>query len=323
MELLLPSPSGEGPGVRPALSAFTLFVLFVTLPHFLYAQLPSVVAGKLVRLDTFPSKLVTPRNVDIWLPDGYDGKRKFAVLYMHDGQMLYDSATTWNKQAWDVDDAVGKLLGEKKIRDVIVVGVWNSPTRYTDYFPQRAYEMLTPVERDTINARLRKSRMDLFGGNTVNSDNYLRFLVTELKPYIDSHYAVRTDKANTFVAGSSMGGLISMYAICEYPDIFGGAACLSTHWPGLFNADNPIPQKFMAYLQNHLPDPKTHKIYFDTGDATVDAMYPPLQKQVDEIMKSKKWTSKNWMTRYFPGDDHTERSWRKRLDVPLTFLLSN
>ena len=117
-------------------------------------------------------------------------------------------------------------------------------------------------------------------GDKVNSDNYLKFIVKELKPFVDKNFSVSSDKANTFIAGSSMGGLISLYAICEYPDVFEGAACLSTHWPGVFNADhNPIPKAFMDYLKKHLPDPKTHKIYFDYGDQTLDAMYGPFQNR--------------------------------------------
>jgi hypothetical protein len=113
-----------------------------------------------------------------------------------------------------------------------------------------------------------------------------------------------------------------MYAICEYPEVFGGAACLSTHWPGIFEMkNNPIPHAFYTYLESHLPNPKKHKIYFDYGTATLDAMYPPLQKEVDRIMKAKGWTSKNWMTREFVGEDHSEKAWRKRLDIPVTFLL--
>ena len=94
-----------------------------------------------------------------------------------------------------------------------------------------------------------------------------------------------------------MGGVISLYALCRYPKLFGGAACLSTHWPGTFNMDNnPIPAAFMNYLRTHLPSPATHKIYFDYGDATLDALYPPLQKMADEVMKEKGFTSRNWMT---------------------------
>jgi predicted alpha/beta superfamily hydrolase len=285
------------------------------------AQLPTVVSGKLERVEDLNSKFITSRFIDVWLPEGYNGKKKYAVLYMHDGQMLYDSATTWNKQEWAVDNTITRLLSEKKIRDVIVVGVWNTASRYLEYLPQRPFESLKAAERDTLLAKSKRSGSDMFAGGGPNSDNYLKFLVQEVKPYIDSHYATRSDRANTFVAGSSMGGLISMYAICEYPEVFGGAACISTHWPGLFNADNPLPEAFLAYLKTKLPDPATHKLYFDCGDATLDALYPPLQKEVDNIMEFKGWTAKNWLTKYYPGDDHTERSWRKRFDVPLVFLL--
>jgi enterochelin esterase-like enzyme len=119
-----------------------------------------------------------------------------------------------------------------------------------------------------------------------------------------------------------MGGLISLYAICEYPEVFGGAACLSTHWPGTFAAENnPVPEAFIQYLNKNLPSPETHKIYFDYGDQTLDAMYPPLQKKVDKVMKAKGFTDINWETKFFPGKDHSEKSWSERFDIPVIFLL--
>jgi predicted alpha/beta superfamily hydrolase len=155
------------------------------------------------------------------------------------------------------------------------------------------------------------------------SDRYLKFIVKELKPYIDRTYSVKTDRAHTFIAGSSMGGLISMYAICEYPAVFGGAACLSTHWVGTFTLENnPVPDAFITYLRKKLPDPKNHKIYFDCGDQTLDALYPEIQKQVDNVMKNKGFTESNWVTKYFPGEDHSEQAWSKRLHIPLAFLLN-
>ena len=115
-----------------------------------------------------------------------------------------------------------------------------------------------------------------------------------------------------------------MYAICEYPNVFGGAACLSTHWPGTFNVDNnPIPDAFLNYINNNLPNSKNHKIYFDYGDQTLDALYPPLQKKVDMIMQAKGYSSSNWMTKFYPGDNHSELSWSKRLHIPMEFLLRN
>jgi enterochelin esterase-like enzyme len=292
--------------------------------EFLLGKTPDQKAssGTLKKYDDFTSKWVTERNVEVWLPDTYSPARKYSVLYMHDGQALYDASTTWNKQAWEVDEVVGKLLKENKIHDVIVVGVWNGGrTRHADYFPQKPYEGLTAAQRDTVTAQLQKMgrTKDVF---KPVSDNYLKFLVTELKPFIDKTFSTYTDRSHTFIAGSSMGGLISMYAICEYPKVFGGAACLSTHWPGIFSAqNNPVPDAFVQYLNQHLPEPATHKIYFDYGDQTLDALYPPLQAKADEVMKAHGYTGKNWVTRFFPGANHSEVAWNKRLDIPILFLL--
>ena len=85
--------------------------------------------------------------------------------------------------------------------------------------------------------------------------------------------------------------------------------------------ENPVPDVFLDYLRKHLPDPETHKIYFDYGDQTLDALYPPIQKKVDEIMKARGYTDKNWETIYFPGKDHSEKSWNERFNIPVEFLL--
>jgi len=280
--------------------------------------------GKIEKYEDFQSKYLTERNIEVWLPADFNPAKKYSVLYMHDGQMLFDPSTTWTQSAWQVDQVLTKLVKDHKIKDVIVVGIWNSGTkRHREYFPQKPFESLTTDQQDFIN----KSLQSPGGGSEVFkpvSDNYLKFIVSELKPFIDKKYPVYKDRKHTFIAGSSMGGLISMYAICEYPAVFGGAACLSTHWPGIFSMEgNPVPDAFVNYLRNHLPDPKTHKLYFDYGDQTLDAMYPPLQKKVDEVLKLKGFTTKNWKTLFFPGNDHSEISWNRRLDIPIEFLLKN
>ncbi len=287
-------------------------------------NLPKVSSGTLKRIENFHSDFVERRNIDVWLPEGYDGVKRYSVLYMHDGQMLYDSTTTWNKKSWNADVVLAKLQKEGRIKDVILVGIWSSVKyRHRDYFPQKPFESMTKEEQDFVTIQLQGIAKTKESFQPI-SDNYLKFLVTELKPFIDNNFNVFKDKSHTFVAGSSMGGLISIYAICEYPDVFGGAACMSTHWPGIFSMEsNPIPDTFVNYLKKYLPDPQTHKIYFDYGDQTLDAMYPPLQKKVDEVMKAKGFMPKNWMTRYFPGKDHSENSWGQRLNIPLGFMLNN
>lgn len=288
------------------------------------AQLPKVSSGSIQRIENFKSKYVDARNIDVWLPDGYSNNEKYAVLYMHDGQMLYDAASSWNKTAWEVDEVAGKLMAENKIRKFIVVGVWNNDKkRHPEYFPQKPFESLSKEQIDKITNEL-KAKGRVAEEFKPISDNYLKFLVTELKPFIDKSFSTKKDQQNTLVGGSSMGGLISMYAICEYPNVFGGAACLSTHWTGTYKVeDNPIPEFFFNYLKVNLPNPKNHKIYFDCGDQTLDALYPSLQRKVDIIMKSKGYDETNWITKFFPGEDHSEKSWSKRLNIPLTFLLIN
>ena len=297
------------------MKSFFLVFNFLVFSFSIYAQLPKVYSGKINRIENFTGKYVDARNIDVWLPENYDGNLPFSVLYMHDGQMLFDSTTTWNKQEWKVDETITNLIKESKIKNTIVVGIWNNGKyRHSEYFPAKPISFLSKSLGDSIVEK------ELLG--KIQADNYLKFIVEELKPFIDNNFATLTSKENTFIAGSSMGGLISIYAICEYPEIFGAAACLSTHWIGSLQRNtNEIPKVFQQYLQQYLPSPKNHNIYFDYGTATLDSFYKPHQLAVDEIMNQKGFTNTNWMTKEFVGETHTENAWNKRLHIPLEFIL--
>ncbi len=275
-------------------------------------------SGKLVRLDSFPSKYINSRPVDVWLPDNYSEEKKYAVLYMHDGQMLFDANTTWNKQEWKVDEWASQLMSEGKTKDFIVVAIHNiSEIRWQDLFPQKAFEYIDKTFKDSLYDITGKANFKLHG------DNYLKFLVEEIKPLIDQQFSVHTDKANTFVMGSSMGGLMSMYAISEYPDIFGGAGCLSTHWVGARPMDdNPYPEAIFKYMTASFPKAGSHKVYFDYGNKTLDQYYPQYAPLVDEILKDNGYTKDDSMNKFFEDTDHSENSWNQRLNEPLEFLLS-
>lgn len=274
----------------------------------------TVSSGKLIEYSRFNSTIVPSRNVFVWLPTGYSTKERYDVLYMHDGQMLFDANTTWNNQEWGIDKIVGKLLAEKKMEPCIVVGIASIPeTRYEDYFPQKALNYL-PDEQ-------------LPEDISFNADNYLRFLVEEVKPFIDKEYSTNKSVEHTFVMGSSMGGLISLYALCEYPEVFGGAACMSTHVPMILSKElskekaDQWSGAFRNYLDENLPTANSCIIYMDRGDATLDAYYPPYQDELDKLMRKKGWKGPMWVSRVFPGAAHTEVDWNKRLDNPLLFLL--
>ncbi|PZO31558.1 MAG: esterase [Flavobacteriaceae bacterium] len=278
-------------------------------------------AGIIHRIDSFPTKFIVPRTVDIWLPSNYAEDKKYSVLYMQDGQMLFDSSSTWNKQEWMVDEVVSKLNAENKIEDIIVVAIWNIPNiRHADLFPKKPLLQLSKDKIEFIYVEAQKLNYNL-KIEDINSDNYLKFIVKELKPYIDKKYSVYTDAKHTAIMGSSMGGLISMYAICEYPKVFGKAACLSTHWVGFRDFENnPIPESFFAYMEKNLPNPKDHKIYFDYGTETLDASYLKYEYRIDEVLQSKGYTTENYKNLKFEGENHSEASWQKRINIPIEFM---
>lgn len=297
------------------------FAIAVNLPVTATTPLPQVSTGTLQRLSNFPSQWVPPRHVEVWIPAGLPEGQKYAVLYMHDGQMLFDAKTTWNHQEWQVDEVAQRLMNEGKTIPFLVVGVFNGDVnRHAEYFPEKPFAALSNATQQQYYQLKRDPAHALFS-QAIYSDNYLKFLVQELKPYIDQHFPVYTDRDHTFVMGSSMGGLISMYALSEYPEVFGGAACLSTHWPGIFNQENnPVPAQFFSYMRQHLPKANSRKLYFDYGDQTLDAWYPPLQRQADDLLTELGWQAPMWQSQFFKGAAHSEVDWAKRLDVPLTFL---
>jgi len=285
--------------------------------------LPKVTVGSIERLERFASRYVEARDIDVWLPPGYSADKRYQVLYMHDGQMLFDASSTWNKQAWNVHLNMAALIAQGAIPDTLIVAIPNAGKyRYSEYFPKKYLAGVPPKQREDYLRRAQHGK--------ALSDAYLRFIVKELKPAIDKRFSTRTEAASTFIMGSSMGGMISVYALCEYPQVFGGAAALSTHWVGKPSAwgtpekiQNAVfPMAAFRYLQQHLPAPATHRLYMDHGTTGLDAIYGTHQGFVDEIVKEAGYTPENWQSRTFDGTGHSEADWSARLDIPLQFLLS-
>jgi enterochelin esterase-like enzyme len=156
----------------------------------------------------------------------------------------------------------------------------------------------------------------------VYSDRYLAFITQELIPHIEQRFEVSRAREDRMIAGSSMGALISLYAVSEYPTIFGGAACLSTHWIGFYQDDqnNPVPQAFQRYVLAQTPEAGQHRWYFDYGTQTLDANYKSSQLLIDQTMYAKGYRDDDYVSREFVGADHSERAWSARLHIPLTFL---
>lgn len=283
--------------------------VFLRWAHALHAP-PLNATGNTESWQRMPSRHVAARDVDVWLPPGYgeDPDKRYPVLYMHDGQNLFDPARGYTGVDWDVDGAMTRLIEAGEIREAIVVGIWNTPQRFAEYMPK------APVRTRTVGSGIVGRPMGL--AKDIRSDDYLRFLVEELKPFVDAHYRTLPGRDDTAVMGSSMGGLISLYAVAQYPEVFGGVGAVSTHFPACGGC-------VIDWLGAHLPDPDTHRLYFDHGTATLDAKYPPYQARMDAVLRAGGYREgDNWITHRFEGAEHNESAWRARLEIPLRFLLA-
>lgn len=276
-------------------------------------KVPTAQRGTLERFPQFESRFVPSRDVVVWLPSGYRTGDSCAVLYMHDGQMLFDATTTWNRQEWRVDEVMDSLMQAGRIGRCIVVGIYNTQDRLTEYFPAKAAQCVP--ESDRREAHLER----------LTADAYLRFIVEELKPFIDSRYKPLTTSDHTFMMGSSMGGLISLYALCEYPQVFGGVACLSSHLSMAHLPDGfsggAWATGFRDYVARHLPEANSRLIYMDHGTRDFDADYGAYQTKLDSAVAARGWNSDHYVSRTFEGHGHKEIYWAMRLDKPLLFLL--
>ena len=257
---------------------------------------------------TVTSVNVPAHTVQVWLPADYaTSKRRYPVIYLHDGQNVYDDPSPWSGKSWAVHRALAKLIAERKARPAILVAVWNNDNRIGEYMPQAAVPPVVtpgnPAAPDLFKT-LPVERAKIAG------DAYLKFLVTELKPMIDRQYRTLRGPRDTMLMGSSMGGLISAYALVRYPAVFGAAACLSTAWP--------IGDGFTErWFEAHLPR-DTARLYFDYGTGTNDGTIEPFQARIDAAAGNR---GGRWVSRAFPGAEHSERAWAARVDIPLIFLL--
>jgi predicted alpha/beta superfamily hydrolase len=285
---------------------------------------PRVSWGYIQRFPDLPSIYIGSRTIDVLVPEEYPAypAKRYPVLYMHDGQMLFDSSQTWNHQEWKVDETLRDVF-LKTGKACIVVAIHNAgEKRYAEYFPKKPFESLNREGKDAIYELAKNNSGRSFPESGPSSDAYLRFLTEELKPLIDKSFRTLSDRENTWISGSSMGGLISMYALCEYPRVFGAATCISTHWTGIFRKENnPVPEKFLHYLRSRIPHSKTHRLLFYTGSTGLDSLYLPFHHQAVSIcLKSGYRKGNNLKYKIVERAGHSENDWAKQMNDIFLFL---
>ena len=291
---------------------------------------PKSAYGSITRYSISSENLQSDIIVDVWTPNGYDPTDavRYPVVYAHDGQNLFDGSYSFAGVPWAVDKACSQLSSDTNFDMPIVVGINNRGSenlRPNDYFPEKALDYISPEQKELT--FIYQTCNDIFYG-----DEEAAFVATELKPLIDSLYSTASGMETTFAMGSSMGGLASMYLLCEYPEIFGGAACLSTHWIGSLNLnsdytmndDEICANAILQYLSDHIPTDGLHRLYMDQGTKDWDAGYLKYEVIAREIVADKGYTQENGRLYVYDakGAGHNEWYWQQRVKIPLKFLLS-
>ena len=268
----------------------------------LFAQQPHTLTGDVRLHKDFHSNILNNnRDVIVYLPPGYDTHKsqRYSVFYMHDGQNLFDGATSFIPgQEWRVDETAEELIKAGKIEPTIIVGIYNAGAeRVNEYTATRDPKYQA-------------------GGK---GDLYGRFIVEELKPYIDKTYRTKTDARHTGIGGSSLGGLISLYLGLKYPSIFTRIAVVS---PSVWWADNDI----VRFTENQSRKPPL-RIWLDIGTKEGPDSAEAHQQAVDgaRLLKTtlirKGWKeNKDFHYMEAEGAEHNEKAWAARTAGILEFL---
>jgi predicted alpha/beta superfamily hydrolase len=278
---------------------FPLIVLLSIIYIRAEAQRQHTLTGEFRSHKAFHSKfLKNDRDVLVYLPPGYDANtnRRYSVLYLHDGQNVFDGATSFIAgQEWQVDETAQRLIQERLIEPLIIVGIYNTPDRISEYTP-------APDPK--------------FKGG--NADAYGHMIVEELKPFIDAHYRTKRDPKHTGIGGSSLGALISGYLALKYPNVFGKAAVVS---PSVWFANKEI----LRYIAQQPKKPDV-RLWVDIGTKEGRNEAEAKETVEDARLLRDALVAKHWRLgkdfKYFEaeGAEHNEKAWAARVEPILRFL---
>lgn len=261
-----------------------LFLFFAALLWQNAAAQQKTLSPNVKTFSLYSPELQATKKIWLYLPyNYYKTSKRYPVIYMHDGQNLFDNATAYAGE-WNVDETLDSLKAQ-----VIVVGIEHGGANRT--------KDLTPYKNEK------------YGGGS--ADAYLDFIMHWLKPEIDKIYRTKKDRNNTALFGSSLGGLVSYYALLNYPDVFGKAGVFSpSFW---FTKD--------IFELTEYVDAIDAKIYMMAGDSESDEMVPDL-KQMESILK-RKLSAENLHTKIVAGGAHSEKLWRQQFAEAFLWLMGN
>ena len=234
--------------------------------------------------DYYSTYLKNERDIIIWLPPSYQsGFKDYPVIYMHDGQNLFNPNTSFIGYDWKVDETVNRLIKKNLIDEVIVIGIYNTRDRLKEYnyFEEKGKQ-------------------------------YANFIIKELKPYIDYKYRTLATNYNTAIIGSSMGGLISFQLSWYYPEVFAKCAALSSSfWVN--------ERRIFEIVKNDTKPKKNLNIYIDCGSLEKE-LIADTNRMINLLETIGYKKESNLYYHIEKGGVHSEVDWAKRLEIPLTYL---
>jgi predicted alpha/beta superfamily hydrolase len=249
--------------------------------------------GRLEQISGFESQILgNAREITVFLPAGYGERdeRRYPVLYMQDGQNLFESSRAFVPgQHWRMQEAADAAIGERSASPMIIVGIDNAGVARMD-----EYTHVKDAKHD--------------GGG--RADDYARMLVEELKPAIDARFRTLADAENTAVGGSSLGGLVSLYLALKHPNVFRRAAVMS---PSVWWADRDILKEVDAY------DGPPPRLWLDIGGREGGEALRDARALRDRIL-AKGWNEETFHFHEDRRADHSERAWARRARIVLEFL---
>lgn len=248
--------------------------------------------------DFFIPQLNRTRKIWLYLPPDYKTSNKnYPVIYMHDGQNLFDDATSFSGE-WQVDETLDKLYQENGF-GAIVIGIENGGMKRLDEYSPWIHKK--------------------YGGG--EGEQYVEFIVETLKPFVNKNYKTKSGKKNTAIIGSSMGGLISFYAVLKYPTVFGMG--------GIFSPSFWFSEQSFEFAKTN-GNLKQAKLYFLAGANEGDnESFKGISKtaqdihKMDSLLKAQGFQPENSTIKVVPGGKHNEKLWRENLEETLLWLFKN
>jgi predicted alpha/beta superfamily hydrolase len=285
--------------------AFT-FPLFMAMRAFKLQKI--ALAGGRIETHT-----IHKHRVDVWVPG--DLNPQTPVLVMHDGKNLFMPEHSTFGATWGLLDALRPdERGYRRIRGdrtPMIIGVWqiDDSTRINELGPQKLVDE-HPEILDMLPPGMQPA------SRVMLSDAYQAMIVEEILPFLAKRHSLKLDPSRTAIAGSSMGGLASLYGLAKYPEVYGTALAYSTHWPfGMQLAIDGISEM--------LPAPGKNRIWTDCGTIELDALYPSMHEKFVALMRAKGYTSdEQFIGAIYPNTGHSETWWAGRVEHPINWWLN-